>query len=304
MKKLKAVLVILVLAVVGYVGFLMKDNIFDSFINTKIYNKDSKIYSANKYYRALSVSYVSDTENYVPKNKQDLLDIIYTVLNSGLTEFKFYCSDEYTECIDDVGEIIDDDTILTNLNNFVHPYNSYNKMYVTVNSLGEININIEHLYSEKDIEVIEEYVNKVIDEELNSSMTTEQKIKAIHDYIINNTKYDSSRSKNTNSKNNISHKANGLFTTGYAICSGYADTMAIFLNKLGVINYKISSEEHVWNYVYLDGKWLHLDLTWDDPVTNTGQDIITYDYFLIDGDTLASKKSDKHIYDKNVFKEK
>ena len=51
-------------------------------------------------------SYVSDTDNFVPENKQDILNIIYTTLNSGWEEFTFYCPEEYKECIDEIDTTI------------------------------------------------------------------------------------------------------------------------------------------------------------------------------------------------------
>ena len=77
--------------------------------------------------------------------------------------------------------------------------------------------------------------------------------------------------------------------------------MAIFLNKLNIINYKINNEEHIWNLVYLDGKWYHLDLTWNDPISDTN---ITRDtYFLITTRQLEELKDGTHNYDKTIFTE-
>ena len=41
---------------------------------------------------------------------------------------------------------------------------------------------------------------------------------------------------------------------------------------------------HAWNLVKCDdGKWYHLDLTWDDEDRNTGKlyDELSFDYFLL-----------------------
>ena len=87
----------------------------------------------------------------------------------------------------------------------------------------------------------------------------------------------------------------------YGICSGYSDTMKIFLDKLNIINYKISNDQHIWNLVYLDGTWYHLDLTWDDPISEVN---ITRDnYFLIDNATLELLDDDEHHYNKDYFPE-
>ena len=79
--------------------------------------------------------------------------------------------------------------------------------------------------------------------------------------------------------------------------------MAIFLNKMNIPNYRISSVNHVWNLVYLDGKWLHLDLTWDDPVVNTKENLLLHNFFLINSDELKKKNTGQHDYDANIFLE-
>ena len=76
--------------------------------------------------------------------------------------------------------------------------------------------------------------------------------------------------------------------------------MSIFLNKLGIINYKISNDEHIWNLAYINNKWVHIDLTWDDPVTEN--DINRTDYFMIDTKTLQNLDSE-HDFDTNIFTE-
>ena len=77
--------------------------------------------------------------------------------------------------------------------------------------------------------------------------------------------------------------------------------MALFLDKLGFKNYKISSAKHIWNAVYIDGEWKHLDLTWDDPITD-GADRLEYNFFLISDKELESKNTGQHNYNKVIYK--
>ena len=70
-------------------------------------------------------------------------------------------------------------------------------------------------------------VTEILNNHTNDEMTTEEKIRLIHDYIVNNTKYDSKRID----ENNFQYQSDnsyGVLFQGYGICSGYADTMAIF----------------------------------------------------------------------------
>ena len=76
-------------------------------------------------------------------------------------------------------------------------------------------------------------------------------------------------------------------------------------STLGIDNYKIASGTHVWNAVKLDGQWYHLDLTWDDPVSNTGEDILDYKFFLVKNKDLEDldKNSNDHKFDKSIYLE-
>ena len=134
-------------------------------------------------------------------------------------------------------------------------------------------------------------------------MTVRQKIKKIHDYIINHTSYDSERSdkKVTNYK---SDNAYGVLIEGKGLCGGYSDAMMLFLERFNIPSIKITTENHAWNYVKIDNEWLHLDLTWDDPVTSNGKDILDDSYFLINDSQLKTIEKEDHNYNKEVYEQK
>ena len=187
------------------------------------------------------------------------------------------------------------------LNNFVHPYNSSNNIKLTYGGDYTIGISINKAYSNDDIAAINEIVDKVIKEKLNNNMPTIEKIKIIHDYIIDNAEYDKLKYENKNDTTYKSNTAYGVLVQGYGTCNGYADAMAIFLDKLNIINYKISNSEHIWNLVYLDGKWYHLDLTLDDPISDVNINRDTY--FLITTSELEELNDGTHKFDKSIYTE-
>jgi transglutaminase/protease-like cytokinesis protein 3 len=131
-------------------------------------------------------------------------------------------------------------------------------------------------------------------------MTTEEKIKSIHDYLIDNTEYDKLKSENINDDTYKSNTAYGVLIQGYGICSGYSDAMAIFLNELEIDNYKISNDTHIWNLVHINDVWVHLDSTWDDPISEFNANRDTY--FLISYEDLVNLNDDTHSFDKNIYK--
>ena len=303
MKKLITTLILLGLIACIY---FYSDKIIDFVMYNFIYAEDFKYDEANVYKREYDFSFVKRTDDFEPNNKQDILNIIYTALNNGWTDFSFFCPKEYESCLADVENITNDSTLISNINNYVGTFNSYNKIMVNMNSFGRINIVVDRLYDDKAIVEIENKINEIYNNLINDSMSTTDKIKAIHDYIINNTVYDEERSSEIKSGNitSLKHPSNtayGPLFTGKAICGGYTDIMALFLDKMGILNYKISSERHIWNFLYIDGTWKHLDLTWDDPVVNTGENVLEDTFFLISTEDLINKEVTQHIFNKDVF---
>lgn len=276
-----------------------------------IFNKNKTIeITKNEYALNNNYEYVQITDDFIAQDYHDLLNIMYTILDSGNEEFYFYCSDKYTECLNDIDKLIPSSSninsydVLADINNLVHPYNSYNKLTVVMNNYGKVKVKVSKQYNSKQINYINKEIDKIKSKIIKSKMTNKEKIKAFHDYIINTTKYDKDRANNLNNKmykDSISHTANGLLKNHLALCGGYSDVMSIFISQLDIPNIRISADKHVWNLVCLDGTWLHLDATWDDPVTNTGAQILTHDYFLINNKTLFNHDKNEHNYNKNFY---
>ena len=264
--------------------------------------KEVTLTASNDYTRDYDFNYVKRTDDFTPSNYQDLLNIYYTVLNSGEEEFLFYCTDEYSECINDVDSLANNQKVLSTINNFVHPFNSFRHLETSYDDYGKVTLKIEHIYSNNDIKLINAKVEEIEKEIWSSSMSNEDKIKEAHNYIINNSKYDKDRSDNNIVKYK-SDTAYGSLLEGYSLCGGYTDAMELFLEDMGIKSYKISSENHVWNAVNLNNAWYHLDLTWDDPITTDGSDILEYNFFLITTSELSELEGEQHNYDKNVYSE-
>ena len=284
--------------------FYNRDSIYKIYKTYVIETESKKITSPtkNSYYRNYDFRYIQNVEDFIPDNKQELLNVIYSVINSGVSEYTFYCPVDYKDCIKDVEEIASNQVLLSDINNFVHPFNSFEHIETECDDLNKVTLSLKKNYTDNEIKEVENKVNDIYNKLYNPNTTDYNNIKAFHDYIINNTKYDSNRSDN----NIIHYKSDiayGPLIEGYALCGGYSDAMELFLEKLNIESYKVSSEKHVWNAIYYNGEWLHLDLTWDDPVTNTGDQILLHDYFLITTDKLKSMKIDQHDYNLNVYKE-
>ena len=270
-------------------------NSIASFISDEIiYKGSNKVLTYNEYYIENDYLYVQNTDSNKVKNYQEILNTFYTIINSGDDCFSFYC--DYDNCIDDVKKITNDNTIVSNINNFVHPYNSFDTINIDVSLDGKITVKIKKVYTEKEINFINKYINDFINTNLNLSMNNLDKIKAFHNHIVNKTKYDQDNTFE-------SYTAYNLLTSGISICGGYSDIMAIYLNALGIKNYKITSKNHIWNLVELDGKWYHLDATWDDPIASDGKQYLIHNFFMITTDELLKLDRLEHNFDRNTYLE-
>lgn len=158
--------------------------------------------------------------------------------------------------------------------------------YVYINSGNEANYLIDEFSSKAEVDdaisQIEQVRNKILQ---NKKMKTYDNIKMVHDYLIENIEYDT-----TISKSNI-YNIYGAMVNGKAVCEGYARSFKYLMDTLGIpcslvigkgTNSDGRTENHAWNYVQIGDDWYALDVTWDDPVSNSGwvSQSSKYRYFL------------------------
>lgn len=298
---MRDLLKLLPLVILFILVFVYRESITEYIIEKVIFSKEIYIEEPNQYALDYDFEYLKTTDDFIADNRQEILNIIYTSLNNGYDNFYFYC--HYEECQEDVGDITEPENLIT-ISNYIHPYNTYRRVYVSTNSFDKVEIRIEKAYTNDNINSINQRLDQIIKEIITDDMSDKEKITVFHNYIIDNTVYDSNYLEtNLNDIDNPSHKALGPLFFGKALCGGYADVMAIFLDRLNIPNYRISSSDHIWNFVYLDNNWYHLDLTWDDPVTDSGVNMRLDTFLLITTEQLENLNTNYHIYDKNVYPE-
>lgn len=116
-----------------------------------------------------------------------------------------------------------------------------------------------------------------------------EKVQAIHDWVAEEIYYDKDYLHGKTSKTNINSIA--VLNNKYAVCSGYANLTNDLLAAAGipsrqVIGYALGitstggwedfnlreiEPNHVWNEVYVDGRWIIVDTTWDSSNNYEGK---------------------------------
>ena len=147
---------------------------------------------------------------------------------------------------------------------------------------------------------IKEVDEKAKDIIANAKGSRYDKVKYIHDYIVDNAEYDNS--DRTNNGNIY-----GLLIEKNAVCEGYAKAFQYLLDLLDIpniivygegVNSNNQSEFHSWNYVQMDnGKWYAVDTTWDDPIIIGNGRItedIKHEYFLKGSNSFFNKHKESN----------
>lgn len=121
------------------------------------------------------------------------------------------------------------------------------------------------------------------------------KLQFVHDFICQNVRYDKL-------KRPYSHEILGPLSQGVSVCEGIAKAVKALCDALGVwciiaicgnnpgkgIKYR-----HTWNIVRLDGRYYHVDATFDNTLGKGGP--IRYDYFCLD-DTALFRDHEPVLY--------
>lgn len=154
----------------------------------------------------------------------------------------------------------------------------------------KVTYTMEYLESYEQTNKTDKMIAKVL-KKLNLTKKSDyEKIKAVHDYVINNTSYDMSTELNS---------PYYALVEKTSACQGYAVLIYKMLTELDVpcrvITGNAKNGLHAWNIVKLDGKWYNLDATWDDPIGLFGKSSMRYKYFLKTDNDMTDHQRDEEF---------
>lgn len=135
--------------------------------------------------------------------------------------------------------------------------------------------------SDQRAETLYRVIKGIMGSQITNQMTDYEKELALHDYLVANCTYSENVSQSAESD---IYRAYGALVNHDAVCNGYAEAMKLLLDCAGVRSEFVAGTaggvDHAWNLVELDGKWYHLDTTWDDPVPDRGEQVV-HPYFNV-----------------------
>ena len=90
----------------------------------------------------------------------------------------------------------------------------------------------------------------------------------LHDYLANTITYDTRAHSNNEAIRDSANRSldTALLGDRTTVCHGYVGAYKYLLNKVGIDCMNVYSNVlgHVWSAVKIDGKWYHVDVTYDD----------------------------------------
>lgn len=151
------------------------------------------------------------------------------------------------------------------------------RLRFTYNAAGQI---LKKKYDGEKMEFTDPAVKKLYDrsesilqEIITQDMSDLQKETAIHDYLVTHTQYSVEGNQDTLAT------AESVLLGGKGQCQGYSEAMSLLLSLTGIKSRIVSGTAsgsdqtavaHAWNQVLINDVWYHVDVTWDDPIPDTG----------------------------------
>jgi len=218
-------------------------------------------------------------------------ETLQTQLQNRVTDFNLHLV--FSFVFEDVSTIVkqaldeiksEDHYLRDNMSGYKLNYNGYD---------GDVTVSIQVAYLttyEQEL-YVNEQVNLILSEIINPSMTSYEKIKAIHDWIVLHVQYDEDLNE---------YSAWAALQLGETVCQGYSllfyrMTTAIGFQCMIVIGDQ--SMDHAWNLILMDDLWYHVDVTWDDPVPDTPGKVIYSNFLKSDSDMIQCD----HIWDRSKY---
>lgn len=238
------------------------------------------IFLLNEKYKWIDFSMFSNRE-ITQEDKRAAAERLREAMLAGETEVtiniagKLESIESFSEEIIEEAFQIDDETTSDDFDYLRYKYNGADIRMKGIGNSYELTYHFKYLESAVETQWVNERIDEVLGKLKLGKKSDYKKVKAIHDFIIENAQYD------ITAKNNSAY---GCLIEHYSACQGYAVLTYKMMTEAGiecrVITGTSGQTGHAWNIVKVDGRWYYLDTTWDDPIGNGISKSAHYAFFL------------------------
>ncbi|MCI8590623.1 MAG: hypothetical protein HFE77_07955 [Clostridiales bacterium] len=111
----------------------------------------------------------------------------------------------------------------------------------------------------------------------------------LHDYLVESCTYLTGEPDNA--EGYLYNTAYGAIVLKKAYCDGYALAFKLLMNQSGLFCSTVSgfanNLPHMWNMVYIDDHFYHVDVTWNDADMTYGKNMIFHGYFNLSKEAIT-----------------
>lgn len=194
------------------------------------------------------------------------------------------------------GNIVNEEQFnkITNLILNDHPDFFYIKNFEYVKNNEDLveSVNINYSYDENTIkqqkEEVEVWKNNVLSQ-ITPDMSNYEIALYLHDYLVSTIDYDENVPNNQNILS--------IVESDRSVCAGYSRAYQYLLNEVGIFATYVSGDSvvgsHAWNLIEIDGEYMWVDLTWDDPsftANDAPEGFISHTYFGLTTEELLRNR--------------
>ena len=195
-------------------------------------------------------------------------------------------------------------------------YKGFTSSKISYNTYYKWVIKTDYEITKKEVNHLEDFVENWVDKHIKDSMSDEEKVRAINDYIVSQYRYTFgdntnylTRGKSVKEEKLGKYSVYSSFALLYkkgGVCDAKAKLFYRLATEAGldtiyITGYVNKTTLHAWNMVRVDGKWYHVDATWNrgqKSWMNEYQYYNTRDYYL-KGD--LSMKKGHHEWDAHKY---
>ncbi len=238
------------------------------------------------------------TEGMTVKTKDELADLVDAAFYNLVPKFEILLENAaYDEYFDDVDFSVRHSNLGYTSSNYDYQTKVFSQeiKYLLFHQMKALIFNRKaiELYVTEEMRDYDTKMNAILDKIIKTGMTEKEKVKAVHDYMVVNYRYDENFEVGLYGTD--TYAFHGLLNYGTGVCQAYAELFYLFMSYVDIECIFVGGWAdggtgeyglHAWNVVYADDGYYHVDVTFDDTLPDSGSKI-SYDYFLKTDDEMA-----------------
>lgn len=152
------------------------------------------------------------------------------------------------------------ESFLSNQTEFVY-YSNQDGYYRAVYRLEYLNLTGQQKQAMFD------EVDRIVEQGKQQTNSAVELLQYFQETLVDRVEYDTRAAQSDSTKYPTAFHAYGALMEGKAVCQGYAYAFKLLCDKAQIPCWIVTGyykEPHAWNYVWLNGSYYMVDLTWDD----------------------------------------